>query len=144
VVPISRTTILLPLEGSPTEPGRFVSEIESGPFRLTRFLVNDYVATLGCIWMGRKPGAPVKLLLIGGVVGLVIGVVLTVFYFSLAAFFTVQAKALDEQQKAEEERNKNAVDKEPGRIGQGNPGLGREVPSPAKDKSKQRIRAWPT
>jgi hypothetical protein len=52
--------------------------------------------------MGRKPGAPVKLLLIGGVVGLVIGVVLTVFYFSLAAFFTVQAKALDEQQKAEE------------------------------------------
>jgi hypothetical protein len=94
--------------------------------------------------MGRKPGAPVKLLLIGGVVGLVIGVVLTVFYFSLAAFFTVQAKALDEQQKAEEERNKNAQDKKPGRVGQGNPGLGREVPSPAKDKSKPRIRAWPT
>ena len=92
--------------------------------------------------MGRKPGAPVKLLLIGGVVGLVIGVVLTVFYFSLAAFFTVQAKALDEQQKAEEERNKNAVARS--LDGQGNPGLGREVPSPAKDKSKQKIRASPT
>jgi hypothetical protein len=60
--------------------------------------------------MGRKPGGKVKLLLIGGGVGLVIGVVLTVFYFSLATFFAVQAKALDAQQKAEEERNKNAQD----------------------------------
>lgn len=94
--------------------------------------------------MGRKPGAPVKQLLIGGVVGLVIGVVLTVFYFSLAAFFRVQARALDEHQKAEEERSKNAQDKKPGQVGQGNLGLGREVPSPAKDKSKRRIRAWPT
>jgi len=57
--------------------------------------------------MGRKSGAPLKLVLIGGVVGLVIGVVLSVFYFSLATFFAVQAKALDAQQKAEEERNKN-------------------------------------
>jgi len=86
--------------------------------------------------MGRKPGAPVKLLLIGGVVGLVIGVVLTVLYFSLAAFFTVQAKALDEQQKAEEERH--AQDKKPGRVRQSNPRLGREDPSPAKDKSNCR------
>lgn len=70
-----------------------------------------------------QTGCPVKLLLIGGVVGLVIGVVLTVFYFSLAAFFSVQAKALDEQQKAEEERNKNAQDKKPGRVGQANLGL---------------------
>ena len=91
--------------------------------------------------MGRKPGAPVKLLLIGGVVGLVIGVVLTVFYFSLAAFFSVQARALDEQQKAEEERNKNAPDKKPGPMAQGNPGLGGGVPSPTKDKSRLRIRA---
>ena len=66
---------------------------------------------------GSQTGAPVKLLLIGGVVGLVIGVVLTVFYFSLATFFAVQAKALDEQKKAEEERNKNAQDKKPGRAG---------------------------
>ena len=88
--------------------------------------------------MGRKPGASVKLLLIGGVVGLVIGVVLTVLYFSLAAFFTVQAKALDEQQKAEGERNKNSQDKKPGRVGRDNHGLGREAPSPAKDKSNCR------
>ena len=62
--------------------------------------------------MGHKLGGKVKLLLIGGVVGLVIGVVLTVFYFSLATFFAGQAKALDEQQKAEveEERNKSAQD----------------------------------
>jgi len=94
--------------------------------------------------MDRRPGASVKLLLIGGVVGLVLGVALTVFYFSMAAFFRVQARALDEQQKAEEERNKNAQDKKPGRVRQSNPGLGREDPSPAKDKSGRRIHAWPT
>ena len=43
-----------------------------------------------------------KLLLIGGLVGLVVGVVLTVFYFSLAAFFAVNARALDATQKAAE------------------------------------------
>jgi hypothetical protein len=43
--------------------------------------------------MGHKPGAEVKLLLIGGIIGLVMGVALTVFYFSLATFFAVQAKA---------------------------------------------------
>jgi len=93
-------------------------------------------------WMDRRPGASVKLLLIGGVVGLVLGVALTVFYFSMAAFFRVQARALDEQQKAEEERH--AQDKKPGRVRQSNPGLGREDPSPAKDKSGRRIHAWPT
>jgi len=94
--------------------------------------------------MGRKPGAPVKLLLIGGVVGLVIGVALTVFYFSLATFFAVQAKALEATEKVAENGDENAEDKKPGRVGQGNLGLGREVPSPAKDKSRRRIRAWPT
>ena len=34
-----------------------------------------------------------KLFLIGGLVGLVIGVLLTVFYFALAEFFRVQANA---------------------------------------------------
>ena len=52
-----------------------------------------------------------KLLLIGGVVGLVIGVVLTVFYFSLATFFAVQAKALEATQKVAENGNENAEDK---------------------------------
>jgi len=37
----------------------------------------------------------VKLFLIGGVVGLALGVGLTVLYFSLATFFEVNAKALD-------------------------------------------------
>jgi hypothetical protein len=55
--------------------------------------------------MGRKPGAKVKLLLIGGLIGLVIGVVLTVFYFSLATFFAVQAKALEAAQKGAESGN---------------------------------------
>jgi hypothetical protein len=50
----------------------------------------------------------VKLLLIGGLVGLVIGVVLTVFYFSLAAFFAVNARALDATQKAAEGGKGNA------------------------------------
>jgi len=94
--------------------------------------------------MGRKPGVPVKLLLIGGVVGLVIGVVLTVFYFSLASFFAVQAKGLEATQKVADNGNEKAEDKKPGRVGQGNPGLGREIPSPAKDKSRRSIRAWPT
>ena len=43
--------------------------------------------------MVRKPGANVKLLLIGGLVGLAIGVGLTVLYFALAEFFTVNARA---------------------------------------------------
>jgi hypothetical protein len=41
----------------------------------------------------------VKLLLIGGIIGLAIGVALTVFFFSLATFFTVQAKALERAPK---------------------------------------------
>jgi hypothetical protein len=38
----------------------------------------------------------VKLLLIGGLVGLALGVGLTVFYFALAEFFRVQANAASE------------------------------------------------
>ena len=49
-----------------------------------------------------------KLLLMGGLVGLVIGVLLTVFYFSLAAFFVVNARALDATQKAAEGWKGNA------------------------------------
>ena len=71
-----------------------------------------------------------KMLLIGGLVGLAIGVVLTVFYFSLATFFAVNAKALQATQKVAENGNENAEDKS-------KPGLGREVPSPAKDKSRK-------
>jgi hypothetical protein len=40
-----------------------------------------------------------KLLFIGGIIGLVIGVALTVFYFSLATFFAVQTKGLEAVQK---------------------------------------------
>jgi sorbitol-specific phosphotransferase system component IIBC len=43
--------------------------------------------------MVRKPGANVKLLLIGGLVGLAIGVGLTALYFALAEFFAVNARA---------------------------------------------------
>ena len=43
--------------------------------------------------MVRKPGANVKLLVIGGLVGLAIGVGLTVLYFALAEFFAVNARA---------------------------------------------------
>jgi len=49
----------------------------------------------------------VKLLLIGGLLGFVIGVVLTVFYFSMATFFAVQARVL---QKAAEKNDENAED----------------------------------
>jgi hypothetical protein len=55
----------------------------------------------------RKPGAKVKLLLIGAFCGFVIGVVLTVFCFSMATFFAVQARVL---QKASEKNNENAED----------------------------------
>jgi hypothetical protein len=55
----------------------------------------------------RKPGAKVKLLLIGSFCGFVIGVVLIVFYFSMATFFAVQARVL---QKAAEKNNENAED----------------------------------
>jgi len=43
--------------------------------------------------MVRKPGANVKLLMIGGLVGLAIGVGLTALYFALAEFFAVNARA---------------------------------------------------
>lgn len=60
--------------------------------------------------MVRKPGAEVKLLLIGGLVGLVIGVVLTVLYFSLATFFAVQAKALNRIEEGAKNGNENVQD----------------------------------
>jgi hypothetical protein len=47
----------------------------------------------------------VKPLLVGGLVGLVIGVVLTVFYFSLATFFAVNARALNTIEKGGEDGN---------------------------------------
>ena len=93
--------------------------------------------------MGHKLGGNVKLLLIGAGVGLVIGVALTVFYFSLATFFAVQAKALDEQQKAEEERNKNAqyasaTDKgQPVEVGHRQPWPYTRDPHLPKDKSRK-------
>ena len=40
-----------------------------------------------------------KLLFIGGIIGLVIGIALTIFYFSMATFFEVKAKELEAAQK---------------------------------------------
>ena len=51
-----------------------------------------------------------RLLLIGGFVGLAIGVGLTVLYFSLAEFFAVNARALNAKQKAAENGDENAED----------------------------------
>jgi hypothetical protein len=51
----------------------------------------------------------VKLLLIGGLLGLIIGVALTIFYFSLATFFRANARALNAVEKAEHAK-KNAAD----------------------------------
>ena len=48
--------------------------------------------------------------MISGIVGLVIGVVLTVFYFSLATFFAVNAKALNTIEKGGQNGNKNVED----------------------------------
>lgn len=44
-----------------------------------------------------------ELMLIGGIVGLIIAVSLTVLYFIFAKFFGVQARALDSNQKASEQ-----------------------------------------
>jgi hypothetical protein len=57
------------------------------------------------------PDTNVKLLLIGGVVGLVIGVGLTICYFSLAYFFAVNARAVDtfvKNQRVAENDSENA------------------------------------
>ena len=56
-----------------------------------------------------------KLLLIGGLIGLAIGVGLTILYFSLARFFEVNAKALEAKelsviQKAAKIGNEKAID----------------------------------
>ena len=77
-----------------------------------------------------------KLLLIGGFIGLVIGVALTVCYYALTTFFAVSAKALKTTQNMAEIVNVTADDeKRTERVGKGDRGLGREVPSPPKDKS---------
>jgi hypothetical protein len=47
-------------------------------------------------------GAEVKLLLIGGFVGLAIGVGLNVLYFSLATFFAVNARVLNARREGRE------------------------------------------
>ena len=83
--------------------------------------------------MSRQPGVEVKLLLIGGLVGLVIGVALTAFYFSLATFFAVNAKALQATQKVAENGHENAKEKsKPDELANATPGLGREVRLPQK------------
>lgn len=48
----------------------------------------------------------VNLLLIGGLAGLVIGVAITVFYFSLVTFFGVQAKGLKALEQAQNGKRK--------------------------------------
>ena len=50
-----------------------------------------------------------KLLLIGGLVGLIIGVALTILYFSLATFFGANTKALNAVEKRENAK-KNMTD----------------------------------
>ena len=61
-----------------------------------------------------------KLLLIGGFIGLVIGVALTVCYYALTTFFAVSAKTLKTTQNMAEIVNETAEDeKRTGRVGQG-------------------------
>lgn len=56
-----------------------------------------------------------KLLLIGGFVGFVIGVFLTVFYFALAEFFRVQARVASKiAKKTQEPRASQAKSKAAG------------------------------
>ena len=64
----------------------------------------------------------VKLFLVGGLVGLVIGVVLTVLYFALATFFAGNARALEATQKAAENRKENV-----GEAATANDSLKREI-----------------
>jgi hypothetical protein len=112
VVPLSRTDDFFFLEGSPTEAVPFFSLIKPNPSPLPRFVRERIMfATPCCQYTSRKPGAQVKLLMIGGLVGLVIRVALTVFYFSLATFFAVNAKALEATQTAAENGNANSEEK---------------------------------
>jgi hypothetical protein len=90
--------------GSPTESVR--------SFQLNRplhFLLCHTSWVYG-FWVVRKPGANVKLLLIGGFVGLAIGVELTVLYFALAEFFAVNARVLNAKQKEAENGHWSAED----------------------------------
>jgi hypothetical protein len=74
--------------------------------------------------MSRQPGVEVTLLLIGGLIGLVIGVALTVCYYSLTTFFAVSAKTLQTIQNMAEIVNETAEDeKRTRRVGQGDRGL---------------------
>ena len=78
--------------------------------------------------MSRQPGVEVTLLLIGGLIGLVIGVALTVCYYSLTTFLAVSAKTLKTAENMAEIANETVEDeKGTGRVGQGDRGLGRKV-----------------
>ena len=79
-----------------------------------------------------------KLLLIGGFAGLVIGVTLTVCYYTLTTFLAVSAKTLKTTQNMAEIANDTAEgEKRTGRIGQRGRGVGRDLPSPARDQSSE-------
>jgi len=138
VVPLSRTYGFFSLEGSPTEPLVFqFNQAQSvRPLCHASGVNGLWFATRGGQGMSRQPGVEVKLLLIGGLIGLVIGVALTVCYYALTTFFAVSAKALKTTPHMAKIVNETAEDeKRTGRVGQAGRGLGRDVPSPATDKS---------
>jgi uncharacterized membrane protein YccC len=60
-------------------------------------------------------GMNVELLLIGGLIGLIIAVGLTVLYFPLAKFFAANARALDRNQKAAEQMARETHQEHPAR-----------------------------
>jgi hypothetical protein len=72
--------------------------------------VNEFWVHYSGLPVDGSQGAKVKLLLIGGFVGLAIGVGLTILYFSLATFFAVNARALNAKQKAPKNGNEGAED----------------------------------
>jgi hypothetical protein len=79
----------------------------------------------------------VKLLLIGGFIGLVVGVALSVWYYTLKTFLAVNTKTLKTTQNMAEIANETAEDeKRTVRIGQRDPGLG-QLPSPARDECSE-------
>jgi hypothetical protein len=64
--------------------------------------------------MVRKPGGNMKLLLIGGLVGLAIGVGLTVLYFAAAEFFRVNAKAASSEATKRQKRQPPQIKRKAG------------------------------
>jgi hypothetical protein len=122
LIPLSRTHDFFFVEGSPTElaPSFQFNQGKSDCAFYSRFLRERTLFTIPGRVNDSRVGYQCETATVVGLMGLAVGVGLTVLYFSLVTFFEVNAKALDAKalienslsaiQKAAEKANEKAKD----------------------------------